>query len=278
MADNFVAAMLREELKTRIIGRPVFFHPEIDSTMDETARLADGGAAEGTVVAAEVQTAGRGRFGRTWISPAGNLWVSILLRPSLDSLRWLSVLAGVASARAIASTTSLEVSLKWPNDLRIGKRKVGGVLVENFLDGSEVRHAVIGIGINVAFDPSANSLLASTATSLNREYGGPVSREGLLRELLQEADRLYESLTAGETPLEEWRRLLDTLGKQVTVQDVTSSGGVGSSYSGVAEDVDADGNLLLRLADGRLVALAGGEVTTQEVPEFIWIKPAQPGR
>ena len=170
------------------------------------------------------------------------------------------------------------MSLKWPNDLRIGKRKVGGVLVENFLDGSEVRHAVIGIGINVALDPSANSLISSTVTSLNREYGGPVSRERLLRELLQEADRLYESLMAGETPLEEWRNLLDTLGKQVTVQDVTSSGGAGGSYSGVAEDVDADGNLLLRLDDGRLVALAGGEVTTQEVPEFIWIKPTQPRR
>ena len=150
--------------------------------------------------------------------------------------------------------------------------------MENFLDGSEVRHAVIGIGINVALDPSANSLLASTATSLNREYGGPVSREGLLRELLQEADRLYESLMAGGTPLEEWRSLLDTLGNQVTVQDVTRTGGVGGSYSGVAENVDADGNLLLRLNDGRLVALAGGEVTTQEVPEFIWIKPTQPRR
>ena len=278
MADNFVAAMLREELKTRIVGRPVFFHPEIDSTMDETARLADAGAAEGTVVVAEVQTTGRGRFGRTWVSPAGNLWVSLLLRPSLDSIRWLSIVAGLASARAISATTGLEVSLKWPNDLRIGRRKVGGVLVENFLDGSDVRHAIIGIGINVAFDPSANSLLASTATSLNREYGGPVSRERLLRELLQEADGLYESLMAGETPLEGWRSLLDTLGKQVTVQDVTSTGGAGGSYSGVAEDVDADGNLLLRLNDGRLVALAGGEVTTQEVPEFIWIKPTQPGR
>ena len=159
MADNFVAAMLREELKTRIVGYPVSFHPEIDSTMDETARLADAGAAEGTVVVAEVQTAGRGRFGRTWVSPTGNLWVSLLLRPSLDSVRWLSILAGLASARAISATTGLEVSLKWPNDLRIGRRKVGGVLVENFLDGSDVRHAIIGIGINVAFDPSANLCL-----------------------------------------------------------------------------------------------------------------------
>ena len=92
-------------LESRIIGHPTHFHTELDSTMDEAVRLAGQGAAEGTTVVAEVQTAGRGRFGRTWVSPAGNLWVSILLRPSIDSLRWLSILAGVASARAIASTT-----------------------------------------------------------------------------------------------------------------------------------------------------------------------------
>ena len=273
MAGNFVEAMLRKDLNTRIVGHPVLFRPELDSTMDEAARLASEGAGEGTVVVAEVQRAGRGRFGRTWVSPAGNLWVSVLLRPSLDSLRWLSVLAGVASARAIASTTSLEVSLKWPNDLRVGGRKVGGVLIENSLSGSEVAHAIVGIGINVSLNPEANPLTAPTATALNAECGETVSRAELLRSLLEEMDGLYCGLMAGETPLEEWRGLLDTLGKRVTVQDVTHSGDAGNSYRGVAEDVDDKGNLLLRLADGRLVALAGGEVTMQEPPEYVFVKP-----
>ena len=153
MPYNMVSAMLREGLDCRIVGHPIFYHPELDSTMDEAARLAEDGTAEGATVVAEVQTAGRGRFGRTWVSPAGNLWMSILLRPSLDSLRYLSILSGVASARAITSTTGLPVTLKWPNDLRIGGRKVGGVLVENSLSGSTVRHAIIGIGINVSLDP-----------------------------------------------------------------------------------------------------------------------------
>ena len=191
MADNFVEAMLREGLKTRIVGHPVLFHPELDSTMDEASRLASDGAAEGTVVVAEVQRAGRGRFGRTWVSPAGNVWVSILLRPSMDSLRWLSILAGVASARAIASTTGLGVSLKWPNDLRVGVRKVGGVLIENSLSGSEVTHAIVGIGINVSLNPEANPLTAPTATALNAECGEAVSRAELLRSLLEEMDGLY---------------------------------------------------------------------------------------
>ncbi len=276
--EDFVAAMLRDGLDTRTVGHPVLLHPELDSTMDEVARLSDGGAKEGTVVVAEVQTAGRGRFGRTWVSPEGNLWVSILLRPSLDSLRWLSVLAGIAAARAIASAAGLEVTLKWPNDVRIRGRKVGGVLVENSLSGSEVRHAIIGIGINVALDTSTDFHLASTATALNRECEGPVSRAALLRHLLEEVDRLYESLMAGETPLEEWRGLLDTLGKEVVVRDVTGSDSLDGSYRGVAEDVDVSGNLLLRLPDGGLITLAGGEVTILEAPAFVYIKPGQPRR
>ena len=249
--------------------------------MDDAVRLAEDGAEEGMVVVAEVQTAGRGRFGRTWVSPAGNLWVSVLLRPTVDSLRWLSVLAGVASARAIAATTGLDVTLKWPNDVRIEGRKVGGVLVESLLSGSDVRHAVIGIGINVGLDTSANPAIASTATSLNVECEEPVARDTLLRNLLQEMDRLYLSLMDGETPMEEWRGLLDTLGKRVTVQDVSDSGTPlrsSRSYSGVAEDVDGAGNLLLRLPEGGLIALAGGEVTVQEEPDCAYIGPARSGR
>ena len=182
-------------------------------------------------------------------------------------------MAGVASARAIASTTSLEVSLKWPNDLRIGGRKVGGVLIENSLSGSEVAHAIVGIGINVALDPSADITISSTATALNRECGEEVSRARLLRRLLEEMDGLYQSLMAGDPPLEEWRGLLDTLGKQVVVQDVTMSGDPTGTYRGIAEDVDDEGNLLLRLPDGSLTSLAGGEVTVLEAPAYVWIKP-----
>jgi BirA family biotin operon repressor/biotin-[acetyl-CoA-carboxylase] ligase len=269
MSDDVVSTLLEQGFDSRIIGTRILYHDELDSTMNEAARLAEDGAEEGTVVVAEVQTAGRGRFGRIWVSPAGNMWMSVLLRPSIQSLRYLSILAGVASANAIASTTSLDVTLKWPNDLRIGGRKVGGVLVENSLSGSEVRHAVIGIGINVALDPSSNGAIASTATALNMEYGAPVPREKLLRQLLDEMDRLYGSLVTGTTPLEEWRALLDTLGKQVTVHELTELGGPGSSYSGIAEDVDATGNLLLRLPDGRRIALAGGEVTMQQDPSFV---------
>ena len=266
MAANVVSAMLREGLVSRTIGQRILFYQELDSTMDQASRLAEEGAEEGAVVVAEVQTAGRGRFGRTWVSPAGNLWLSILLRPSLYALRYLSIMAGVASARAVMETTALPVTLKWPNDLRVNGRKAGGVLVENSLAGSSVLHAVIGIGINVALDADAHGAATSAATSLNAEHGAPVPRELLLQRLLQEADQLYQSLMAGTPPWEEWRSLLDTIGKQVQVQPVTPSGSGGRVYAGIAEDVDAAGNLLLRLANGRRLALPGGEVTMQQDP------------
>ena len=269
MPANVVSAMLREGLVIRVIGRRLLFYETLPSTMDEAARLGAEGAEEGTVIVAEEQTAGRGRFRRDWVSPKGNLLFSILLRPSLYSMRYLSILAGVAAARAVASATGLTPTIKWPNDVRVGGKKVGGILVESSLEGNRVNYAVVGIGINVEFDPATMSEIADTATGLNKELGGPVSREQLLRHALQEADSLYHDLQQGSPPLDEWRGLLDTLGRQVTVQvsrPGAEAGTVdrGRVYSGMAEDVDAAGNLLLRTQTGSRVALSAGEVTMQE--------------
>ena len=260
--------MLRQGLMVHTIGRRLVYYHVLPSSMDEAAHMAEEGVEEGTVVTAEEQTAGRGRFGRSWVSPGGNLLLSILLRPSLYSLRYLSIMAGVATARAIASASGLEATLKWPNDVRVAGKKVGGILVESSLEGNSVRHAVIGIGINVDLDPAQTEALAAIATCLNREAGRPVARERLLRDLLQEADSLYHSVQKGSPPLEEWRSLVDTLGRRVKVQvrHAGPRGGRGKLevYSGVAEDVDLAGNLLLRTAGGRRVALSAGEVTFQE--------------
>ena len=249
----------------RVIGRRLLYYRVLPSTMDEAARLAEEGVEEGTVVVAEEQTAGRGRFGRTWVSPEGNLLLSIVLRPTLFSLRYLSMMAGVAVARAVARATGIQPSLKWPNDVLVADKKVGGILVESSLAGNEVRYAVVGIGLNVEFDPALASGLSGIATGLKKELGRPVSREQVLRYLLQEGDSLYRLLQQGSHPLDEWRGLLDTLGKQVRVK-VAQQGPDGKArvYAGLAEDVDAAGNLVLRTPRGRRVALSAGEVTFQE--------------
>lgn len=265
MSKNIVSGMLRGGLYTRVVGRRLIYFRHLASTMDEAARMAQEGTETGTVVLAEEQSAARGRFRRQWVSPPGNLHISVVLRPSTEVLRYLSIMSGVAVVRAIRKATGIRSTIKWPNDVMIGGKKVCGILVENTLRGDTVQHSVLGIGVNVTFDPSAVDELSGKATSLNQEAGTEVDPEALLRHLLQELDNLYLPLRqargaptdiAGSKPvIEEWRGLLETLGKRVEVTWVEDV------YRGYAEDVDDAGNLLLRLEDGSVATLPAGEVT-----------------
>ena len=268
MSRNLISGMLRDGLYTRVVGRRILYFQSLSSTMDEAARQAKDGAEEGTVILAEEQTAGRGRFQRAWVSPSGNLYLSIILRPSLRSLQTLSMLSGVAVVRAIKKSTGIECVIKWPNDVRVHGKKVSGILVENALLGDSVQYAVVGIGINVVMDPSTVDGLSKIATSLNMEVGQEIDRESLLRHLLQEVDGLYRSTGSSRTNgqpqdgagvhwEEEWRGLLETLGREVEVRWQHEV------YTGLAENVDKVGNLLLRLGDGTLLTLPAGEVTSQ---------------
>ena len=254
-----MAATLRGGLYTRIIGRRIMFFQNLGSTMDEADRHGAAGVEDGTVVVAETQQVSRGRFGRSWVSQPGNLYFSVVFYPTLKVLPLLSPLAGVAVVRAIAKTTGLRPLIKWPNDVLVGGKKVAGILVESVISGEEVRYAVLGIGVNVALDPDALGELSATATSLNATAAREVPREDLLRSLLQELDGLYRALQKGESPIEEWRSLLDTLGRRVTA----SAGGESPAglTEGLAEGVDDVGNLQLRLDDGRLITLTTGDVT-----------------
>ncbi|MCH7714412.1 MAG: biotin--[acetyl-CoA-carboxylase] ligase [Chloroflexi bacterium] len=255
MPSDLVSAAIRRGLFTRTVGKRLVFFQEVSSTMDEAARLAREGAADGTVVVAETQTAGRGRFGRNWVSPGGNIYMSVVFRPSLDALPFLSLLAGVATVQTIRKTTGLSPKIKWPNDVMLDGKKVSGNLVESVMVGEAVCYAVLGIGLNVALDPSQSEETAGIATSLEAAAGNPLMREEILRQLLQDLDSLYLKLCQGQTPLEPWRAMLETLGQRVQVtwrNDI---------YSGLAEGIDPLGNLQLRLEDGRLLTMTAGDVT-----------------
>ena len=247
--------MLRTGLYTAIIGRSVRYYQSTASTMDDAAERAREGADEGAVVVAETQTASRGRLGRRWVSDAGNLYFSVLFRPDSVALPMLSPLAGVAVARSIRQVAGLYPAIKWPNDITIGGRKVGGILAESTMSGARIEHAVVGVGVNVALDVSADPETAETAASLNDLAGSKVDRSELLRRTLQHMDSLYLDLRRGRSPIPEWRRWLDTLGQRVVVthHDV--------SNTGLAEDVDGHGNLLLRTDDGQLLTLTAGDIT-----------------
>ena len=254
MPRNLIAETLRRGLYTRVVARRILFFQELDSTMDEARRQVDAGCDEGTLVLSETQTTSRGRFNRTWVSRAGNLYLSIIFYPSVAALPFLSSLGGVAVARAIRRITGLQLKLKWPNDVLIEGSKVAGILVESVVEGNEVKYAVLGIGINVNIDQQ-HLVGVPSAVSLNNATGKEIARDQLLTCLLHEIDALYFDLKQGQTPLAQWKGLLDTLGQQVNV----TSGD--HSYSGLAEDIDEIGNLRVRLDDGQLVTLTSGDVT-----------------
>ena len=256
MAGNLVADTLRGGLFTRIVGKRLLFFQEVGSTMDEAVRRAERGTEEGTVVVAETQTASRGRQGRTWVSRSGNLYLSVVLYPTVQTLAHLNSLCGVAVVRAIANISGLKPRIKWPNDILLEGKKVAGVLVESAIAGDDVNHSIVGIGINVALDPEDFDEIASEAISLNQASAGDIPREELLREILQQLDALYIQLNHGDTPVEGWEELLDTLGQRVRVS------WQGEEYVGHAEGIDSVGSLLLRQDNGELKTLAAGDATS----------------
>ncbi len=245
-----------ERLNTAFVGRRLLHHTSVSSTLDVARREAEGGAPEGTAVVAEEQTAGRGRLGRSWVSPAGaNLYVTLVLRPSLERLRSLSMVASLAVAQAVETTTRLSPRIKWPNDLLVAGRKLAGVLIDTELSGQMPKYSLVGVGLNVNLDVQAIPEIASIATSLRQELGHEVSREEVLAAFLNRFEALYVESERGTAVYEAWRSHLETLGRHVRV---TSGDQV---EEGLAEDVDAEGNLILRRPDQSRVTVVAGEVT-----------------
>jgi len=232
----------------------------------ETAReLARKGAAEGTVVIAGTQTAGRGRLSRSWLSPEGSLAMSVILKPTLKNLPQLIMISSLAVLRAIRQVAGLETQIKWPNDVMLKGKKVCGILIENEVKGGRVNFAVIGIGINVSLKPGNFPEIATIATSLSHEAGREISQADLTRVLLFELERLYLEAQAGAPVHKEWRENMETLGKHIKVD-------TGKTVDqGLAETVTENGNLILRRADGSLAEIIAGDVTIikdQHVPHI----------
>ena len=248
----------------RIIGRDVRVFAETTSTNEVVEKMARDGVPEGMVVFAESQTKGRGRLGRTWISPPGaGLWCSVLLRPRLapQAATQLTVITAVAVARAIEKFTGLKPGIKWPNDIVFGHRKAAGILLELGAELDHIRHVVLGIGIDV--NVTAADLPAEVrdlATSLRDQAGHPVDRPGLATALIRELDAVYTRFCGGDFHElgDEWMRRCVTLGKRVTLH-------VGDRMvAGRAEALDDEGALLLRTDHGRLERVVGGDVILEK--------------
>ena len=257
MADRSPSELL-PKTRSGLIGHRLVYYPSVPSTMDEARKHAREGDAEGTVILAGEQTGGRGRMGRKWISPAGTaISFSVILCPRPSQLAQLNMVASLAVCNAIRNVTSLEPRVKWPNDILIGRRKVSGILIENVFEGNQLVAAIVGIGINLNFDPSAFPEISAIATSLSVEAGHQVSYSETLTSVLDSLEAIYGDLRAGGEVYQKWLPLVETIGKTVQVK-------YGERIvEGTAESVDAEGRLMLRLCDGSEMKMVAGEVTLQ---------------
>lgn len=243
-------SILRRALRGAGVEAPVRYDEVTDSTNATALRLAEEGAPEWTLVAAGHQTEGRGRLGRRWVSePGRSLLFSVVLRPRIDAERagLLTLLAGASMAHACRLAAGVEVGCKWPNDLLLEGGKVGGILAEARVEGSEIRHVVVGIGVNLAHPPRE----VEDAAGL-----GGVDPGALLTEFLREFRSAYALPTEefAQSVLAAWREVGTTLGRQVRA--TTAEGRV---VVGRASGVDEHGNLAVETPEGRRI-VAFGEV------------------
>lgn len=251
---------LETGLKTKYMGRPLFFYQETDTTSNRIRELGLEGAQEGALAVAETQTAGRGRRGRRWEAPAGTgVWMSLLLRPPIApaAAPTLTLLAGLAVAEALEEVTGLPMEIKWPNDILCNGKKLVGILMEMECEMQEVHFIVLGIGVNVNitdFPP----MLQKTATSLFLEGGRTYSRRQTVHSILEHFEQMYDTfLQDGGFALfrERYRGKCANIGREARVLGR-------EEFTAEVLDITPEGELLVRRKDnGREEIVFSGEVS-----------------
>lgn len=253
---------IRAGLVTSEIGSRLLYFPVVESTNQVLQDLAPDQRPHGTLVLTDFQTEGRGRRGRRWTAPRGS---SVLMSVVLDAPKRCATVqtlmaASVALWEAIQRVTALPVTLKWPNDVTIRGRKVSGVLAETSRDGQTV---LLGMGINVNFDPASEATIPSTASSLSRELGRDVDREELIVLLVNALNLWYGCLARdSEEVYAAWASRLDTLGRSVTVEEP------GRSWRGRALRVLSDGGLVVQAGDSAERVVYAADVSIRGIDSF----------
>jgi BirA family biotin operon repressor/biotin-[acetyl-CoA-carboxylase] ligase len=255
---------IKESLRTQFIGRKLHAYDTVSSTNDVARALAFEGAQEGTVIIAETQTRGRGRMDTEWFSPKGGLWFSVILKPKTkaEEISKITLAVGVAIAKALKRQFNLNAEVKWPNDILANGRKVCGILTESVTYGETVKIVVVGVGLNANISPEKFSRsIRDSLTTLKEELKTDVSLEPLLCEIFYHIEREYAFFLKGGFAriLSEWKALASFIGKEV---EVTVFSG---KFRGLAEDVDAEASLIVRLSDGSVKRVSAGDVKVRMV-------------
>ncbi len=245
-------------LNTKFLGRKLVILDEVDSTNNYAKKLASSGAVHGTVVAADKQTGGRGRMGRTFVSPSGKgLYMSVILRPDfgIETAQLITTAAACAAAKAVEKLCSRNVNIKWVNDLYLNGMKICGILTEASLglEMKSLEYAIVGIGVNVRkVGDSFDETLSKRASSIEDQTGEKISRNQLCAEILNQLE-VYMDMLENKSFLDEYRSR-----ELLTGNYITANIG-GETVAGKALGIDDSANMILELADGSVKHLSSGE-------------------
>ncbi len=254
--DRLSSYEITHGLNTKFIGKKSYYFDVVSSTMDAAFELAIKGAHEGAVVVAESQTKGRGRLGRAWVSPKyKGIYFTLILRPKIlpNQMPLLTLMSAVSICEAIKEKTGLVPQIKWPNDILIHHKKIGGILTELNAETDLSRFVVIGMGLNVNNDKDG---LPIGATSLREQKKHDISRLELLQEILRklEDNYLVFQKDGGKAIIHKWRQWNISLGRRVRVAFQKQH------VEGQAINIDADGGLLVRTDHGLILKVMAGDV------------------
>lgn len=255
--DKVLPWEIAENLKTKTLGRKIYYFDSVDSTQNFAMRLAK--TDSGSVVIAESQTSGKGRLGRKWISPKGGIWMSIVLCPDIDvsKITLVPIAAAVALANAIEKTLALKTELKWPNDITLNGKKIAGIIIDASIESSKIDNIVLGIGINYNVNPVEIEKKIRTKANyygvgtLVKNYKQKPAK--LVQSFLEELERILRLLADGKSQLiiTQWTKRSSTIGKNVTVSSTTGTA------TGRAVRIDDDGSLVLKQRTGYARISAG---------------------
>lgn len=264
MTKDAVGSMLN----TCWAGKPIVYFEETDSTNNQAKKLGEQGREHGTLVIAETQTSGKGRRGRSWVSPAqGNIYMTILLKPDIEPAQapMMTLVMAHSAALAIRETTGLEAQIKWPNDVVVERKKVCGILTEMSAEIDYVNHVVIGIGINTNM-PEIPKELQAKATTLAKEKGRPVERARLAAAVINRFEKDYDIYMESKDLSnfkDSYNQMLVNAGREVSIQEA------GREYCGQALGINDSGELLVKKEDGSIRQIFAGEVSVRGIYGYV---------
>ena len=257
--EHIKSSEISKGLNTKFVGQDLYVYREVCSTNTIAKFLSQNGIGNGSVVIAEKQTAGRGRSGKTWESPLGGIWLSIILTPNVDysNIPLITLATGVAVAKTLERIEVESCEIKWPNDIMINGKKVCGILTEATTSFNSIENVVVGVGIdaNLNIEDFPEELKDKT-TSLEIELGRKVDENLLIKLFLEEIEEIFELFNHGrhEKILKEWRKRSYTIGKIVEVKKPFNQ-----PYDAYALGISKEGSLVVEKTDGTLEKVISGE-------------------